>query len=74
MLYESKGDNDSKLSINEYFDIIKPYLGDMINNKKTKGEWKIQPSMRVIFVSFTDASETREIYTKIDNMMNGNQS
>ena len=72
MLYESKGDNDSKLSINEYFDIIKPYLGDMINNKKTKGEWKIQPSMRVIFVSFTDASETREIYTKIDNMMNGN--
>ena len=72
MLYESKGDNDSKLSINEYFDIIKPYLGDMINNQKTKGEWKIQPSMRVIFVSFTDASETREIYTKIDNMMNGN--
>ena len=31
-LYESKGDNDSKLSINEYVDIIKPYLGDMINN------------------------------------------
>ena len=41
MLYESEGDNDSKLSINEYFDIIKPYLGDMINNQKTKGEWKI---------------------------------
>ena len=38
MLYESKRDNDSKLSINEYFDIIKPYLGDMINNQKTKGE------------------------------------
>ena len=38
MLYESKGDDDSKLSLNEYFDIIKPYLGDMINNQKTKGE------------------------------------
>ena len=38
MLYESKGDNDSKLSINEYFDIIEPCLGDMINNQETKGE------------------------------------
>ena len=29
--------------------------------------------MRVIFVSFTDASETREMYTKSDNIliMNG---
>ena len=72
-LYESKGDNDSKLSINEYVDIIKPYLGDMINNQKTKGEWKIQLSMRVIFASFTDVSETREIYTKSYNIliMNG---
>ena len=45
----------------------------MINNQKTKGEWKIQLSMRVIFVSFTDASEIREIYTKSDNIliMNG---
>ena len=73
MLYESKGDNDSKLSINEYFDIIKSYLGDMINNQKTKGEWKIQLSMRAIFTSFTDSSETREMYTKSDNIiiMNG---
>ena len=76
MLYESKGDNDFKLSINEYFDIIKPYLGDMVNNQKTKGEWKIQPSMRVIFVSFTDASETSEMYTKSDNIliMNGTET
>ena len=65
MLYESKRDNDSKLSINEYFDIIKPYLGDMIDNQKTKVEWKIQLSMRVIFASFTDASETLwNIYKK----------
>ena len=76
MLYESKGDNDFRLSINEYFDIIKPYLGDMVNNQKTKGEWKVQPSMRVIFVSFTDASETSEMYTKSDNIliMNGTET
>ena len=34
----------------------------------TKGEWKIQLSMRIIFVSFTDANETREMYTKSDNI------
>ena len=33
-----------------------------------KGEWKIQLSMRMIFVSFTDANETRDMYTKSDNM------
>ena len=55
-LYESKGDNDSKLNINKYFDKIKPYLEDMMVNQKAKDEWKIQLSMRVIFVSFTDAS------------------
>ena len=34
----------------------------------TKGEWKIQLSMRIIFVSFTDANETREMHTKSDNI------
>ena len=28
MLYESRGDKDSKLAIYEYFDIIRPYLRD----------------------------------------------
>ena len=41
MLYESSGDKDSKLSIYKYFDIIKPYLRDMIDNHKARGEWKI---------------------------------
>ena len=38
----------------------------MINDHK--GEWKIQLSMRMIFVSFTDANETRGMYTKSDNI------
>ena len=68
MLYESKGDKDAGLSVDEYFDIIRPYLKDMIDNHKSKGEWKIQLSMRIIFVSFTDANETREMHTKSDNI------
>ena len=52
----------------EYFDIIRPYLRDMIDDHKAKGEWKIQLTMRIIFVSFTDANETREMHTKSDNI------
>ena len=68
MLYESKGDKDNNLSIDEYFDIIRPYLRDMIDNHKARGEWKIQLTMQIIFVSFTDANETHEMHTKSDNI------
>ena len=66
ILYESRGDKDNKLVLYEYFDVIRPYLKDLIDNHK--GEWKIQLSMRMIFVSFTDANETRDMYTKSDNI------
>ena len=40
----------------------------MIDSHKARNEWKIQLSMRIIFVSFTDANETREMHTKSDNI------
>ena len=67
MLYESRGDKDSKLAIYEYFDIIRPYLRDMIHNQ-ARGEWKIQRTMQIIFVSFIDANKTRVMHTKSDNI------
>ena len=54
VLYESKGDKDGKLALYKYFDKIKPHLKDMIDDYKSKGEWKIQIIMRIIFVSFID--------------------
>ena len=68
ILYESMGDIDGRLSIGEYFNIIKPYLKDLIDDHKSKDEWKIQSSMRIIFVSFTDANKTHEMYSKSDNI------
>ena len=68
MLYESKGDKDSILALYEYFDIIRPYLKDLIDDYKAKGEWKTQISMRIIFVSFPDANETLEMPAKSDNI------
>ena len=45
----------------------------MIDDFKSKGEWKIQLVMRMIFVSFIDKNETQVMHTKSDNIkiMNG---
>ena len=66
VLYESRGDKDANLALYEYFGKIKPYLKDLIDNHKD--EWKIQLSTRMIFASFTDANETRDMYTKSDTI------
>ena len=73
VLYESRGDKDGKLSLYEYFDNIKHHLKDMIDYYKSKGEWKIQITMRIIFFSFIDKNQTQLMHTKSDNVeiMNG---
>ena len=38
--YERKGDKDKTLTIIEYLNMIRPYLGDIINDHKAQGEWK----------------------------------
>ena len=40
----------------------------MINNYKSKGEWKIQITMQIIFVSFIDKNETQVMHKKSDNI------
>ena len=73
VLYESRGDKDANLALYEYFDKIKPYLKDMIDDYKPKGEWKIQITMRIVFISLIDKNETQVMHTKSDNVeiMNG---
>ena len=68
ILYESRGDNGAKLALYKYFDKIIAFLKDMINDYKSKGEWKIQMRMRIIFVSFIDNNETQAMHTKSDNI------
>ena len=40
----------------------------MIDDYKSKGEWKIQITMRIIFISFIDKNETQVMHTKSDNV------
>ena len=61
MEYESKGYKDKILSIKGYLNIIRPYLSDIINDHKTQGEWKIQLSMTINFISSRDSDEISAI-------------
>ena len=45
----------------------------MIDDYKSKGKWKIQITMRIIFISFIDRNKNQVIHTKDDTVevMNG---
>ena len=73
--YESKDDNI--LTVEEYLALIEPYFRELINYYKNKGEWKIQLTAQVNFISLKPGSdETRVMHTKSDNkeFMNGSDT
>ena len=45
--------------------MIKPYI---INDHKTQGEWKIQLTMTISFMSTKDSDETSTMHTKSNNI------
>ena len=70
--YRSKG--DKLLTIEEYLDLIEPYLRELINDHESKGEWKIQLTAQVNFISLRPGSdETLVMHTRSVNeeFMNG---
>ena len=57
--------------------MIKPYLKELINDHKNKGEWKIQLTAQINFISLRPGSdETRVMHTKSINeeFMNGSDT
>ena len=62
---EHMSNGNNSLSFNEYLELIKPYLYDLINVYKAKGEWKLQLSAEISFVSQRpDSNEIRIMYTR----------
>ena len=56
--YESK--EDKILTVKEYLALIEQYLRELINYYKNKGEWKIQLTAEINFISLkTGSDETR---------------
>ena len=65
--YESKGDKIS--SLKEYLNLIEKHLRELIEEYKLKGEWKVQFTIEVNFISLKPGSdETRIMYTRSDNI------
>ena len=65
--YESKG--DKILTVEQYLSLIEPYLAGLINDYKSKGEWKVQLTTRINFISLKPGSdETCVIHSKSDNV------
>ena len=64
--YVSKGDRI--LSIQEYFSLIEKYLRELINKHKNQGEWKLQLTAEIKFISLKPGSdETRIMHVRSDN-------
>ena len=73
--YGSEGSN--LLSFTEYLNLINPYLEDLINEKKNKGEWKLQLTAKISFVSLKpDSDETRLMHARSNaaEFMNGSET
>ena len=54
--------------------MIEPYLRELINDHKNKGEWKIQLTAQINFISLRPGSdESRVMHTRSNNeeFMNG---
>ena len=65
--YESKG--DKILSLKEYLNLIEKYLRELLEEYKQKGEWKVQLTIQVNFISLKpDSDGTHIMYTRSDNI------
>ena len=66
--YKINKDKAKTLLIKVYLNEIKPYLNDIINYQKTEGEWKIYLTVLIKFRFSKDSEETRNMYSKNDNI------
>ena len=74
---EYRSEGDKLLTIEEYLNLIEPYLRELINDHKNKGEWKIQLTAQINFISLRPGSgETRVMHTRSVNeeFMNGSDT
>ena len=66
--YESNGDRNKTLSLEEYLNKIRPYLKHIINNLKKSDTWKIQLTIANNFISSRDNDKEHVMHSKSDNI------
>ena len=74
---EYRSEGDKLLTIDEYLNLIEPYLRELISDNKNKVEWKIQLTAQINFISLKPGSdETRVMHNRSVNeeFMNGSDT
>ena len=74
---EYRSEGNEILTLEEYLDLIEPYVREFINDHKSKGEWKIQLTAQINFISLRPGSdETHVMHTRSANeeFMNGSDT
>ena len=66
--YESNSDRNKILSVEKYFDKLRLYLKDVINNLKKSDTWKIRLTIENNFISSIDNDEEHVMHSKSDNI------
>ena len=62
--YDSNGDRNKTLSVEEYLNKIRPYLKDITNNLKKSDTWKIQLTIGINFMSSKDNDKEHLMHSK----------
>ena len=66
---QCKSIGDKILTLKEYLALIEKYLRELINYYKSKGEWKVQLTAEINFISLKPGSdETCIMHTSSDNI------
>ena len=60
--YESNGDKNTKLSLDEYLNKIESYLRNIIINLQISDSWKIRLVIAINFISSKNTEEDRVMY------------
>ena len=66
--YESNGDKNRNLSLDEYRNKIKLYLRNVIIDLQNSDTWKIQLTIAINFISSKDAEEEPVMHSRSNNI------
>ena len=56
-MLNTKVKGDKRLSLKQYLNLIEKYLRELIEEYKLKGEWKVQLTIEVNFISLKPGSD-----------------
>ena len=65
--YTCRGDNNKKLSFNEYMDIVKPYIMTLLNDTNKQQTRKIQLDTRITTENIFNRGDERKFIVRSDN-------